>query len=389
MPPGLGNIPPGQLKEFEAGFYSVYSPDDYFDDAIDDLVEDSFEENYDGMYKDSKAKEKKEFEEKVRGAANAEGNIDGGNPSCNDEGITDNDPTKTSGQVGEAYVVEDFTGVGSDCAIIDPSNIDIQVSGPGAGILELNQGDSFTPDVKGTWTITAKEGGQFSSPREVIVTGGPDAGPDQIVSETCSNITLDGSGSTVPAGRTIASYSWIKVPAPQGEFYFPEFPSTPVDGIRTFLTKDVVEDTTYTFTLTITDDLTNQYSDSVAITITDGTTCPGGGNTTPDAGVDIAFSVSDETPLVVLDGTGATDTEDDAADPVVPLTYLWTKTGGPGGPDSPVIVIPSDISPTFTAPTINGPDQTVTIVLEFTLRVTDSGGLFDEKTVTVTVTNSG
>lgn len=93
----------------------VYSPDDYFEDSIDDLVEDSFEENYDGLYKDSKAKEKKikSAEAKAKGKANAQGNSSGGNPNCDDEGVTDNDPTNTVGTLNVAYVVQDFTAVGS------------------------------------------------------------------------------------------------------------------------------------------------------------------------------------------------------------------------------------------------------------------------------------
>ena len=76
------------------------------------------------------------------GKANAKGKQGCGNPNCTDEGVTDNDPTKTSGTVGVPYIVEDFTAVGSSCADADPSQINIQVTTPPPMpfVENLNQG---------------------------------------------------------------------------------------------------------------------------------------------------------------------------------------------------------------------------------------------------------
>ena len=71
---------------------------------------------------------------------------------------------------------------------------------------------------------------------------------------------------------------------------------------------------------------------------------------------------------VTLDGSGSSDPNGDT------LAYLWQQTGG-------VTVMLSDatsISPTFTAPAASG-------MLTFTLTVTDTGGLTDTTTTTVTV----
>jgi hypothetical protein len=75
--------------------------------------------------------------------------------------------------------------------------------------------------------------------------------------------------------------------------------------------------------------------------------------------------------LVTLDGSGSSDPDGD-----LPLTYLWTQTGGP----AVTLSDPACVSPTFTAP--GNP-----AVLTFTLSVADSLGLpaltSDEVMVTV------
>jgi hypothetical protein len=86
-----------------------------------------------------------------------------------------------------------------------------------------------------------------------------------------------------------------------------------------------------------------------------------------DAGSDQAVLTNAS---VTLDGSGSSDPDGD-----LPLTYLWTQTGGPA-------VTLSDATaatPTFTAP--SGP-----AVLTFTLVVTDSLGLADPTPDEVVVT---
>ena len=92
-----------------------------------------------------------------------------------------------------------------------------------------------------------------------------------------------------------------------------------------------------------------------------------GNKPTADAGERQSVQTGEQ---VQLDGSGSSDPDGDD------LTYAWQQTGGPdvGGPWSVV-------SPTFTAP-----DSAT--VLTFTLTVTDTGGLSDDDTLTVTVNAS-
>jgi hypothetical protein len=359
---GLGgeNIPPGQFKKLDYAEFGTYSPDDYFEDATEDLREDSFEDNYDKMYKNSKAKEKKEKQNADR-LLKEKGNTGGGNPNCNDEGITDGDSENLTGEVGVGYTVQGFTAVGSNCKD-STDKIKIKVDGP-SGQLEpsADQPYTFQPDEAGTWIIQASAVGQFGT-RTIEVTGGldADAGPDQTVDD-CSDITLDGSGSTDSNG-TIVSYSWVKE-TPQPNLFSPQIPSSATSP--TFTPVDVSSDTTYTFTLTVTDNDTNQNSESVDITVTDGGSCAGGD--VADAGTD--FSVVQNTPFVQLDGSGST----------TPNTgYTWTNSHG-------IILSESSIvNPTFTAPAhISGPPSGNQYT--FTLTVTFSGSPDSVDTVTVTI----
>jgi hypothetical protein len=199
LPPGLSNNPPGQAKKLDYSEFRTYSPDDYFDDDIGEEIEVSFEESYDKLYKDSKSKEKK-YKEILAGIANAKGNEKGGNPNCDNEGVTDNDPTNTSGLVNQPYTIDDFTAVGSSCQTGDPAQITIQVSGPNPPpIANLRNGDSFTPDEVGIWTITATFQGQFET-REVIVTQSLPSfevriAPDTYTSDFTTNIDLSAPGN--------------------------------------------------------------------------------------------------------------------------------------------------------------------------------------------------
>ena len=174
---GVGNIPPGQLKKFEAGLYSVYSPDDYFDDAIDDLIEDTFEEKYDKMNKDSKAKEKKSNLEKQNAdrLLKAKGNSGGGNPNCDNEGITDGESSSIYALLHEDYTVQGFTAVGSNCKDTT-SNIRLTIDGPSSPPAKHNnesQPFTFQPDEAGSWNIQAAATGQFGT--RTITVAGPEA----------------------------------------------------------------------------------------------------------------------------------------------------------------------------------------------------------------------
>ena len=91
---------------------------------------------------------------------------------------------------------------------------------------------------------------------------------------------------------------------------------------------------------------------------------------TADAGEDQEDVQEDTT--VTLSGAASDPDADDI------LAYTWTQTAG----TTVTLSTPAEATTDFTAPT----DLTADETLDFTLRVTDGAGLYDEDTVTVTVT---
>jgi len=267
---GLGNIPPGQLKKLDYSEFGTYSPDDYFEDATEDLREDTVEEKYDKMNKDSKAKEKKIKENNER-LLKEKGNTGGGNPNCTNEGITDGDSGNTSGQVGVDYTVQGFTAIGSNCKDAT-SKIRLTIDGPSSPPAKFpNESQPFTfqPDEAGTWIIQASAVGQFGT-RTVTVappSGFPtaNAGPNQNPVTENDLVILDGTGSSdVPPG-VIVTYLWEFISPGQS----PTLNSTSTAAVE-FTAPDPGGNPSgkeYEFRLTVTDDDTNQNSDTVIITI--------------------------------------------------------------------------------------------------------------------------
>ena len=98
---------------------------------------------------------------------------------------------------------------------------------------------------------------------------------------------------------------------------------------------------------------------------------PPTGNNSPTADAGPDQTDVWEGALVMLDGSGSSDPDDD------PLRYRWNQLSG-----EPVVLSSQDIvNPTFTAPQ----GLTADAVLSFRLLVTDPEGLFASDTVTITV----
>ena len=100
----------------------------------------------------------------------------------------------------------------------------------------------------------------------------------------------------------------------------------------------------------------------------------GGGNAGPTANAGGSYTFDEGSATNALSGSG-TDPEDDAASPPVSLTYAWDL-------DNNGSFETSGQNPNFDATNIDGP-ATRTV----TLRVTDSGGLSDTDSATVTINN--
>jgi hypothetical protein len=178
------------------------------------------------------------------------------------------------------------------------------------------------------------------------------AGEDQDVN-TGALVTLDGSGSSDPGGHLPLVYHWAQAGGPSVTF-------NDALSITTFTAPG--DPAVLTFTLTITNSLglPDPTPDEVVVTVNNQAPIASAGN---DQNVDTNA-------LVMLDGSGSSDPDGD-----LPLTYLWTQTGGLAVSFTPGLSIT-----TFTAPSDPA-------VLTFTLVVTDSLGLpaltSDEVVITV------
>ena len=182
-----------------------------------------------------------------------------------------------------------------------------------------------------------------------------DAGDTQNVNETAL-VTLDGKNST-DADGTIVSYLWEQTDGP----------------VVTDLTGAATDTATFTapfvaaagatliFRLTVTDNDGLVSSDTVDVIVVD--------SPVANAGVDQDVA---EGATVNLDGTGSTGRN---------ITFAWTQTKGTqainftGG---------STATPSFTAPDINTPSETLT----FQLTVTDDLGTISSNAVDVIVVDS-
>jgi hypothetical protein len=182
-----------------------------------------------------------------------------------------------------------------------------------------------------------------------------DAGPAQTVNEW-TNVMLDGSRSSDPDPGDVLTYLWEQTGGPPVDL------SDPTAVQPLLVTPNVgPEGAALTFKLTVTDSSLLQSTDTCIVNVT-WVNEPPKASAGPDQTV-----YAGET--VVLDGSGSSDPEGGT------VSYRWTQTSG-------VPVTLSD--PTAKTPSFNVPAEATTdIPLEFTLTVTDAGGLQGEDTCLV------
>ena len=204
-----------------------------------------------------------------------------------------------------------------------------------------------------------------------------DAGPDQAV-PSGDTVTLDGTGSTAESGRTIRSYAWKRT---SGKGAPVTLSST--SAARPTFTADTLApgaaDVTHVFELTVTDNLGEINSDTVAVTVTAPFAAP-----VANAGPDRTYATGT---TVTLDGSGST------VDRRRTISYGWKRTEGTGG--SVVLSDASVAQPTFTADTLSLGDADVTHVFELTVTesevregvLTNLNSVTDVVTITVTAGN--
>lgn len=184
-----------------------------------------------------------------------------------------------------------------------------------------------------------------------------------------------GSDQSVVSGDTV-SISLANVYDPDGSLasnFYPQFiEGTPqqltyvsIPSSLIFTAPEVVEATVFTLRLTFYDDLGASSYDDISITVN-----PSDGNKTPSANAgddQVVSSLSS----VVISSNGSSDPDGDE------LTHEWTVTSGH---TLNFVEWQHANSFVFVAPLV-----TETETIELTLRVTDSGGLYQDDTLRITV----
>jgi len=214
-----------------------------------------------------------------------------------------------------------------------------------------------------TFTLIVSDGITDSAPSAVSITVMPaasvnhapvaDAGESRTVEEG-EVVTLDGRGSSDADGDAL-TYRWI---APGGIVL-----SSSVAVQPAFTAPAVDQSTDYTFTLIVSDGITDSAPSAVSITVMPAASV----NHAPVADAGESRTV-EEGEVVTLDGRGSSDADGDA------LTYRWIAPAG--------IVLSSSVAvqPTFTAPAV---DQSTDYT--FTLIVSDGNQESDASQVTIFV----
>ncbi|HEX7288668.1 MAG TPA: hypothetical protein VF532_20960, partial [Candidatus Angelobacter sp.] len=173
-------------------------------------------------------------------------------------------------------------------------------------------------------------------------------------------VQLDGSAS-IPLNQI--SYSWLQNPADTTRVAL----INPTSAVASFVAPVVLNSVTVSFTLTVTN-ASGSSSAIVAVII----------NPPPPPQPPVAVATASPNPVasggtVSLIGTGSSDPNS------LPLTYLWTQTGG-----TPVTITnPTGAVASFVSPIIQPGNPAG--VMSFSLQVTNSAGLSSTAGVSVTI----
>ena len=228
--------------------------------------------------------------------------------------------------------------------------------------------DTGLPTGEYVWTVQGLFDG-YPSPESNAVRESVSANPLE-VAEPTTFVVVEGDTavttlSVTDAGVSASDLTWSAAGgADSGQFTLSASGVLALAAPKDYEAPDDADaDNTYEVTVQVTDDTDNATAD-VSVLVANRNEAP-----TANAGADQSGVEAGAT--VTLSGTG----DDPDADDV--LQYAWTQAGGP----TVALSAPAEAATTFTAPTELSEDTQ----LSFTLKVTDTGGLFGEDAVAVTV----
>lgn len=205
-----------------------------------------------------------------------------------------------------------------------------KVSGPAATLAgAATQNLQASAMVEGAYvfrlTVTDNKGGKDTDDVTVTVKAAPtseltaNAGADMTIALPTNSTYINGSG-TAASGRVIRYYKWSKVSGPGASLNYVSKPSLYVYNMNAG---------TYTFKLTVTDDLGATATDNVLVVVGNGSTT--NDETPPPAESDILAAnagadktITLPTNTLYINGSGT------AASGNVIRYYKWTKVSGPG-----------------------------------------------------------
>ena len=212
------------------------------------------------------------------------------------------------------------------------------------------------------------------------------AGNNQTVNEAAEDLVqLDGTSSFDAYDGSIASYSWQQIDFIAAHAVELFTGGTNGDQASFAAPQDLVEDTTLTFQLSVTDSVGNSDTDTIEVLVNNAPTAviavlaneePTNTTATGDA------QQVNEGDAITLDGSGSSDSDNDTI-----AGYNWVQVADIDGNSLSSGALGLSGSDTATA-TFTAPDDDADTTLYFQLTVTDDGGASSIAIVAIAINNN-
>ena len=212
------------------------------------------------------------------------------------------------------------------------------------------------------------------------------AGNNQTINEAAEDLVqLDGTSSFDAYDGSIASYSWQQIDFIAAHAVELFIGGTNGSQASFAAPQDLVEDTTLTFQLSVTDSVGNSDTDTIEVLVNNAPTAviavlandeATDATTTGDA------QQVNEGDAITLDGSGSSDSDNDTI-----ASYSWVQVADIDGNSLSSGALGLSGSDTATA-TFTAPDDDEDTTLYFQLTVTDDGGASSSDIVAIAINNN-